>query len=120
AGAGRRHFLLALALKMGSRFLQVCELAGWLWLLGVEPTVPRLILVAALLAAAASVFFMMPSGLGVQEAGIAGAFVLLGLPEYLGVAVGLLRRARIVFIAVVGLCLHAMRGFLDARRTAEA
>ena len=68
--------------------------------------VPRfgdVVLVAAMIMVSASVFFMVPQGLGVNEVGITAAFNIIGMSTSVGLAYGLIRRARVVGYALVGL-----------------
>jgi len=86
-------------------------------------TPPLVIAIAGLLSASAVVFFMVPQGLGVNEAGIAGAFSMVGAGGPAGLAFGLIRRARVVTWAAIGLALQtSLWGWkrLRARRPEEA
>lgn len=58
---------------------------------------------------------MIPQGIGVNEAGLTAAFRILGWSTSDALALGLLRRARIVGWALMGLLLH-MCGGLSAFR----
>lgn len=99
----RDRFLSALACKMGMLLLQLVELWVIFTVLGVPAGVAHVVLVAAMLEASSVVLFFMPQGLGANEAGIAAAFVLLGLPPGPSLAFGLIRRARIVLWTLPGL-----------------
>lgn len=99
----RGRILAALACKMFARALQMLEIAAVLALLGVAPGPVQVVTVAASIAFGATLFFMMPQGLGVNEAAITIAVVLLGLPASLGLTLALVRRARIVCWTLVGL-----------------
>jgi 1L-myo-inositol 1-phosphate cytidylyltransferase / CDP-L-myo-inositol myo-inositolphosphotransferase len=119
----RRLVLAVLAAKMAGRLLNLVEIALILQILGLEISPPLVIAIAGLLSASAVVFFMVPQGLGVNEAGIAGAFGLLGVAAPYGLAFGLIRRARVVTWAALGLALQtSLWGWkrLRARRPAEA
>jgi hypothetical protein len=96
--------LRALAWNLAGRALLLAEFAGFLWLLGGRfPDAASLVLLTGLTSLLGQVFFMIPQGLGVNEAGITGAMVLLGWGPDVGMAVALLRRGRMVFWAAVGL-----------------
>ena len=97
------RILGALACKMFARALQMLEIAAVLALLGVAVAPAQVVMVAASIALSATLFFMMPQGLGVNEVGITTAVVLLGLPASLGLTLALVRRARIVTWTLVGL-----------------
>jgi uncharacterized membrane protein YbhN (UPF0104 family) len=62
-------------------------------------------IVAAFIAASSLLINAIPQGLGVAEAGITGAFSLIGLAPHLGLTFGLIRRARIIFWALLGIAL---------------
>jgi CDP-L-myo-inositol myo-inositolphosphotransferase len=95
-----------LAAKMTGRLLNLVEIAIILRLLGLPVTPAVVIAIAGLLTASAVVFFFVPQGLGVNEAGIAGAFTMVGLAAPFGLAFGLLRRARVVAWAAIGVAVQ--------------
>jgi 1L-myo-inositol 1-phosphate cytidylyltransferase / CDP-L-myo-inositol myo-inositolphosphotransferase len=95
-----------LAAKMAGRLLNLIEIAVILRLLGLVPSAQLVIAITGLLSASAVFFFFVPQGLGVNEAGIAGAFTMLGLAGPFGLAFGLIRRARVVIWAAIGVTLH--------------
>jgi hypothetical protein len=72
------------------------------------------------LSATSILFFVIPQGIGVSEAGVAGAFLLLGLPVHLGIAFALLRRGRIIFWALVGVVVHVLHGIVARVRAQVA
>jgi len=86
------------------------RLAGWLartaetgiilWLLGVPVEFAQLVAIESLSYAVRSVAFFVPGALGVQEAGILGLGLALGLPPEVALALAVIKRAR---EAVVGL-----------------
>lgn len=98
-----------LAWKQVADFLSLLEMACLFWVLGLPVSLAPLLAVAAMIEISAVVFVFVPSGVGVNEAGIVAAFALTGLPTELGVAYGLLRRGRILFWALVGMALYAQR-----------
>ncbi|HKE18938.1 MAG TPA: lysylphosphatidylglycerol synthase domain-containing protein, partial [Kofleriaceae bacterium] len=95
-----------LAAKMVGRLLNLIEIAIILRLLGLAPSLQLVVAITGLLSASAVLFFFVPQGLGVNEAGIAGAFTMLGLAGPYGLAFGLIRRARVVTWAAIGVTLH--------------
>jgi uncharacterized membrane protein YbhN (UPF0104 family) len=105
-----RTFAVALAFNVAGRAAALLEVLALLHLLHVPTSAVHVVAVAAVLSATGILFFVIPQGLGVSEAGIAGAFLLLGLPVHLGIAFALLRRGRIVFWAFVGLAVHVLHG----------
>lgn len=86
--------LSALWPKMVSRFLQVGEVTFILILLGIKPSPERVLLLQTYLAASATLGFIVPGGLGVQEEALVEAATDLGLGAEVGFQIGLLRRCR--------------------------
>ena len=99
-------FLKALGHKMLGRVFNMLEFLVIFLLLGITPGVLEIVTVVALLALSGTFFFIIPQGLGVNEAGISGAFQLIGQPIELGLGVGLIRRSRVLFWALFGITLH--------------
>lgn len=107
-----------LAAKMAGRLLNLIEIAIILRLLGLEANPALIVAIAGLLTASAVLFFFVPQGLGVNEAGIAGAFSMVGLAAPYGLAFGLIRRARVVIWAALGVTLHlSVLGWKRVRAT---
>ena len=102
-------FAVSLFYNLLGRFLLLFEIAAIFWLLGIEPSAERVIALGALISVIGTLFFVVPQGIGVSEAGITGAFVLLGFEPHIGLSFALIRRARIVFWAFIGLALHLVR-----------
>jgi CDP-L-myo-inositol myo-inositolphosphotransferase len=111
-----RTFLVALAYNVAGRLAGLLEVVALLHLLGVSVDAVHVVAVAAVLSATSILFFAIPQGIGVSEAGVAGAFLVLGLPVHVGVAFALLRRGRMVFWALVGLAVHLLHGLLTRIR----
>ena len=111
----RKRFLLSLFYRTIGRILGVSEYFVILLLLGISPTPMLILAVITGISISASVFFMIPQGLGVNEAGVAGAFSTLGMDPAVGLAVGLIRRARIVFWALCGVSLYGLVFFIKKR-----
>jgi len=101
-----RSFLISFGYKMLGRYLFLVELWVIFLVMGYSPSWVDMITVAAMLTMTASLFFIIPSGLGVNEAGISSAFVILGYSATLGLTFGLLRRARMIFWALLGVTIH--------------
>ncbi len=55
-----------------------------------------------------SLFFFIPQGLGVNEAGIVTAFSIVGYASAAGIAYGLIRRARMIIYSLVGLVVYLL------------
>jgi 1L-myo-inositol 1-phosphate cytidylyltransferase / CDP-L-myo-inositol myo-inositolphosphotransferase len=100
------RFFLAFSFKFLGRVFNLFEIYAIFYILGFEPGVIELIAVAGMIAISASVFFIIPQGLGVNEAGISTALAFLGYTASLGITFGLIRRARMIFWALFGMALH--------------
>jgi hypothetical protein len=95
-------FAACLGYKLLGRVINLIEIYLILRLLGIAVTPGRLAIIAAFIAASSLLINVIPQGLGVAEAGITGAFSLIGLAPHLGLTFGLIRRARIIFWALLG------------------
>ena len=96
-------FAACLGYKLLGRVINLIEIYLILRLLGIAVTPGRLAIIAAFIAASSLLINVIPQGLGVAEAGIMGAFSLIGLAPHLGLTFGLIRRARIIFWALLGI-----------------
>ncbi len=101
-----RRLFVSLGCKLLGRAINLVEIWVALKLLGLEGSIDQVALIAAFITMSAIFFFVIPQGLGITEAGIAGAFTLLGLAPAVGLTFGLIRRARVIFWALVGLAIH--------------
>lgn len=79
------------------------EIAGVLWLLGVEVSLADALVIEALAQALRNAGFLLPGALAVQEGAIIAAAALVGVPPAPAVAVALVRRAREVLFSLPGL-----------------
>jgi uncharacterized membrane protein YbhN (UPF0104 family) len=108
-----RRFAGVLALDLAAHALLVLEL----WLLLQALDLPRPLFHGWLVDAATKplggLFFFVPGQLGALEAALAALFTAIGLPPAAGVVVALVRRARSLLVAAVGL---AGLWWLGARR----
>jgi len=102
--AGR--FFEAMGYKFLSRIFSLVEMYVIFSLLGFDPSMGDVITIAGFIAVSASVFFM-PAGLGVNELGIATALTILGYPAALIISFSIVRRASVIFWALLGVALHA-------------
>ena len=100
------RFFVVLGLKLLGRALGGVEAYLIFLLLGLEPDMGQILCVLAFIGASSIIFFVIPQGLGVNEAGISGAFALLGFAPHLGLTYGLIRRARVVVWSLLGVALH--------------
>jgi hypothetical protein len=75
-------------------------------ILDTTPKFTDTVLVEGLIMASVSIFFFIPNGLGVNEAGIATALSITGYTAALGVVFGLVRRARMLIYALIGLVFY--------------
>jgi CDP-L-myo-inositol myo-inositolphosphotransferase len=113
-------FAVALAFNVAGRVTSLLEVLALLYVLNVPTGAVHVVALAAVLSATSILFFVIPQGIGVSEAGVAGAFLLLGLPVHLGIAFALLRRARIIFWALVGVVVHVLHGIVARVRAQVA
>ena len=98
-------------LGRGGRFL---ELYLIFMVLDIIPKFVDVILVQGMVLATVSLFFFVPQGLGVNEAGIATALDIAGYSAAIGVVFGLIRRARIVVYTLLGLIVYAIGTYMYA------
>lgn len=100
------RFFRAFFFKFMGRVFNLIEIYAIFCLLGFDPSVIELVAVAGLISASATMFVIIPQGLGVNEAGISTALDFLGYATSLGLTFGLIRRARMIFWALFGIGLH--------------
>lgn len=100
------RFFEAMGYKFISRIFSLVEMYVIFSLLGYDPALADVITIAGFIAVSASVFFM-PAGLGVNELGIASALTILGYPAALIISFSIVRRASVIFWALLGVALHA-------------
>lgn len=98
-------FVACFGYKLLGRMINLIEIYLILRFLGIAVTPGRMAIVAAFIAASSLFINVIPQGLGVAEAGVTGAFSLIGLAPHMGLTFGLIRRARIIFWALVGIVL---------------
>ncbi|MEO1515727.1 MAG: lysylphosphatidylglycerol synthase transmembrane domain-containing protein [Bacteroidota bacterium] len=98
-----KKFAISFFWKMMSRTLNLLEIYAIFVVLGYTPEFAHIVTVSAMLSLSATLFFIVPQGIGVSEASVSTAFVLLGMGAQVGLVFGLLRRARIVFWALLGI-----------------
>lgn len=101
--AGR--FFAAMGWKFLSRIFSLVEMYAIFAILGFDPSMADIITIAGFIAVSASVFFM-PAGLGVNELGIATALTILGYPASIILSFSVVRRASVIFWAILGVALH--------------
>ena len=107
-GISRKRLWLAFILKLQAQTVLFFEVWLLYRLVGIEPSIQEIALVAAFVTVSAIVFFVIPQQLGTNEAGISTAFNLLALPPTPALVFGLLRRARQVAWALFGVLLHVV------------
>ncbi len=104
----RATFLKALGFKMLGRVISMIELLIIFMLLGFAPSFLDILTVMTVLTIGSSILFIFPQGIGVHEAGITGAFSILGYSAAMGLSFGLIRRARSLFWMIFGIALHLL------------
>jgi 1L-myo-inositol 1-phosphate cytidylyltransferase len=100
------RFFAATGWKFLSRIFSLVEMYAIFAILGYDPSMADIVTIAGAIAVSASVFFM-PAGLGVNELGIASALTILGYPAALIISFSIVRRASVIFWALLGVALHA-------------
>ena len=109
----RKKFMLSLCYRTLGRMVGILEYYVILLLLNISPTGTILLAITAGISISASTFFMIPQGLGVNEAGVAGAFSILEMDPAVGVVIALTRRARIVFWGICGVFTYGSEFFIS-------
>lgn len=112
---GKVLFFKALGFKLLGRVFNLVEFLVIFVLLGIQPSLLELVTISALLSLSSTLLFIVPQGIGVNEAGISGAFQLVGRSADLGLSFGLIRRARVLFWALLGMVLHVLFVFFNKR-----
>ncbi|MEZ4959118.1 MAG: lysylphosphatidylglycerol synthase domain-containing protein [Saprospiraceae bacterium] len=100
------QFFQAFFFKFLGRSFNLVEILVIFSIFGLTPKVVDLVAVAGMISTSATLFFIIPQGLGVNEAGISSALSFLGYTAALGITFGLIRRARMIFWALFGVALH--------------
>ncbi len=100
------RFFVSFFFKMLGRFLNLVEIFAIFYILGFHVGFAEVITVAAFLSMTVTLLFIIPQGIGVNEAGISSAFVILGFGAPVGLIFALVRRARVIFWALVGVVIH--------------
>jgi choline kinase len=100
------RFFAAMGWKFLSRIFSLVEMYAIFAILGFDPSMIDIVTIAGFIAVSASVFFM-PAGLGVNELGIASALTILGYPASIILTFSVVRRASVIFWAILGVALHA-------------
>lgn len=109
-GQRRRNFLISLGLEYGSRLLQSGEIAIILVIFhaatgGILYTFLQGFLILAFTSLFANMLGFIPMQLGGREGGFALSVAGLGLTPSIGVAIGILCRARELFFDIVGMAI---------------
>jgi len=102
----KKTFLIAAFWQLIGRALNMVEIYAIFIVLNFDPSLAHVLCISAFLSITGAVFFMIPQGLGVSEAGIQTAFSILGYDTSLGMTFGLIRRARVIFWALLGIAIH--------------
>jgi hypothetical protein len=89
-------------------------------ILDITPNLTDAVLVEGLIMASVSIFFFIPNGLGVNEAGIVTALNIIGYSTALGVVFGLVRRARMIVYALIGVAIYILGKIYYAKKPTRA
>jgi uncharacterized protein (TIRG00374 family) len=98
----RRHFVLSAAAYLSAWLLDTLDVMVAAWLLGTPIDWPHALAIEAFIGVAKLLGFLVPGGIGIQEAGIALVCRLAGLPVEFGPAYAIIRRGRDLFFVTVG------------------
>lgn len=110
-GRNRRRFLPILALEFVFHLLGVAEAYATLWMMGgARPTLFSAFLFESVNRVITMVFKFVPLRAGVDEAGTGALGRVLGFGVDAGVALAIVRKARMIFWMSVGVGLLAARG----------
>jgi uncharacterized membrane protein YbhN (UPF0104 family) len=107
---GVRATIVAIAWMLAGRVLGVCEIALIMWRLGQTPSLHALvewIFLYGAFGVVGTIAWPVPGNLGVNEAAAVLLFQWLGLPPDDGMALALVRRARLLFVSSCGVALFA-------------
>ncbi len=99
-------FFQAFFFKFLGRSFNLVEIYLMFMIFNLSPGFFDLTAVAGFISTSATLFFIIPQGLGVNELGISTALDILGYTAALGITFGLIRRARMIFWALFGVALH--------------
>ncbi|MFH1566461.1 MAG: lysylphosphatidylglycerol synthase transmembrane domain-containing protein [Gemmatimonadota bacterium] len=115
------RFLLAMAFHAAGWLLGACETYVILRALGAGSDFGVAFLITSLTVIINSLFFFMPSNIGVLEGGQVFLFITLGLDPAMGLALGIAKRLRRIFWILVGwlFLTHLSRDLADAVRRGE-
>lgn len=101
-----KDFLKSLVYRLLSRISNFAEIYLIFVFIGFDPTAAELIFATVIVGVSSILFFFIPSGLGINELSINGAVAVFGYNESIGMSIGLIRRARIIIWAVIGVLIH--------------
>ncbi|MFB6307387.1 MAG: lysylphosphatidylglycerol synthase transmembrane domain-containing protein [Flavobacteriales bacterium] len=101
-----KKFFVSFTFKMLARSVFFLEAAIIFYLIGIKPGFTELVTVTAGLRLSGNIFFMIPQGLGVNEAAISWGFTLMGYSATAGLTLALVSRAKKVCMAILGLIVH--------------
>jgi len=105
------RFLGSLFFKLTGRFLNLIEIYAIFIILNISPGFIESVMVASFISVSAVIGFVIPQGMGVNEFGIASALSILGYAGILAGLFGAIRRARMIFWAMLGIGLHLAVAF---------
>ncbi|MGK0296568.1 MAG: hypothetical protein ACI9XC_000157 [Gammaproteobacteria bacterium] len=108
--------LVATSYRLVGRTGRFLELYIIFLVLEIIPSFADLVLVQGMIMASVNLFFFVPQGLGVNEAGIVSAFDIIGYAAATAVVFGLIRRARMVVYTLTGLIVYAAGMLFYARK----
>ena len=96
--------IVAIICRLAGRLFGLLEFYIILQLLNIDPQLNYIFAIATFLIAGATMALFIPQGLGINEYSIILVFDLLGLNNTSAITLALIRRIRILFWGVVGVC----------------
>jgi CDP-L-myo-inositol myo-inositolphosphotransferase len=105
---GSRAIAIALAWNLLGRAVAGLEVLLYARLLGIPLSALEVVFVTGVLHAVGTATFVVPQGIGVAEAASVYALQVLGYPPELGLAFGLVRRARLLVFSAAAVALHVI------------
>ena len=104
---GVRATIASVGWMLVGRVLGVCEIGLIMWRLGHAPSIVEWIFLYGAFGVVGTIAWPVPGNLGVNEAASMLLFQWLGLPQADGMALALVRRARLLFVSSCGVALFA-------------
>lgn len=116
----KKAFLKSLFYRFLSRIANFLEIYMIFILLGLNPGIGIIIFVTVVVGVSSILFFFIPQGIGVNELSINTALQEFGYSASEGLSIGLLRRARIILWALLGVLIHLIYIVYKKKKRSES